>query len=236
MSNLFEYLAIPTDEVEGDRRRWRSCAPRRASASRASASVLERRRASERESRQWALRGVDLFIPKGQSLALVGENGAGKTTFIKLLTRPVRADRGARAPGRTRPARLGRDASCARASASSSRTSTSTSSRCARTSAFGSVEHLEDELRIERAVEQGGATRAGGDAGRPGSTRSSGAGSRAASSSRAGSGRRSRWRARSCARRPTSWSSTSRPRRSTPRPSTPSSSASARSPQGAPRS
>jgi ATP-binding cassette subfamily B protein len=32
------------------------------------------------------LRNIDLFVPKGQSLALVGENGAGKTTFIKLLS------------------------------------------------------------------------------------------------------------------------------------------------------
>jgi ATP-binding cassette subfamily B protein len=39
------------------------------------------------ESEKWALRGVDLFIPKGRSLALVGHNGAGKTTFIKLLSR-----------------------------------------------------------------------------------------------------------------------------------------------------
>ncbi len=35
----------------------------------------------------WALRGVDLYVPEGRSLALVGHNGAGKTTFIKLLTR-----------------------------------------------------------------------------------------------------------------------------------------------------
>src|SRR5260221_14268322 len=35
----------------------------------------------------WALRNIDVVIPEGESLALVGQNGAGKTTFIKLLTR-----------------------------------------------------------------------------------------------------------------------------------------------------
>lgn len=36
---------------------------------------------------EFALRNLDVFIPSGQSLALVGQNGAGKSTFIKLLTR-----------------------------------------------------------------------------------------------------------------------------------------------------
>ncbi|MBX3233321.1 MAG: ABC transporter ATP-binding protein [Labilithrix sp.] len=38
-------------------------------------------------SEKWVLRDVDLFIPEGQSVAIVGHNGAGKTTLIKLLTR-----------------------------------------------------------------------------------------------------------------------------------------------------
>src|SRR5260221_8481511 len=32
----------------------------------------------------WALRNIDVVIPDGESLALVGQNGSGKTTFIKL--------------------------------------------------------------------------------------------------------------------------------------------------------
>jgi ATP-binding cassette subfamily B protein len=42
----------------------------------------------------WALRHIDVFIPQGESLALVGQNGAGKTTFIKLLTRLYRPTEG----------------------------------------------------------------------------------------------------------------------------------------------
>ena len=36
---------------------------------------------------EWALRGVDLAIPAGQTVALVGATGAGKSTFAKLVAR-----------------------------------------------------------------------------------------------------------------------------------------------------
>jgi len=35
----------------------------------------------------WALRDIDLVVPAGQTLALVGETGAGKSTFAKLVAR-----------------------------------------------------------------------------------------------------------------------------------------------------
>jgi len=35
----------------------------------------------------WALRDIDLLVPPGQTVALVGETGAGKSTFAKLVAR-----------------------------------------------------------------------------------------------------------------------------------------------------
>jgi ATP-binding cassette, subfamily B, bacterial len=43
----------------------------------------------------WVLRGVDLVIPAGGSLALVGANGAGKSSTVKLLCRLYDPERGA---------------------------------------------------------------------------------------------------------------------------------------------
>ena len=39
------------------------------------------------DGEQWALRNVNIKFAVGQRLAIVGENGSGKTTFIKLLCR-----------------------------------------------------------------------------------------------------------------------------------------------------
>ena len=35
----------------------------------------------------YALKNINITIPFGQKLSIVGENGAGKTTFVKLMTR-----------------------------------------------------------------------------------------------------------------------------------------------------
>ncbi|AUI61441.1 ABC transporter ATP-binding protein [Amycolatopsis sp. BJA-103] len=43
----------------------------------------------------WVLRGVNLFIPCGESMALVGHNGTGKSTMVKLLCRFYDPTRGA---------------------------------------------------------------------------------------------------------------------------------------------
>jgi ATP-binding cassette, subfamily B, bacterial len=42
----------------------------------------------------WALREVDLHVPPGQTLALVGSTGAGKSTFAKLVARFYDPQRG----------------------------------------------------------------------------------------------------------------------------------------------
>jgi ABC-type multidrug transport system fused ATPase/permease subunit len=43
--------------------------------------------ADETPPESWVLEGVDLHVPPGQTLALVGATGAGKSTFAKLVAR-----------------------------------------------------------------------------------------------------------------------------------------------------
>ena len=51
-------------------------------------------RAERGERVEWALRDVDLHVPPGQTLALVGATGAGKSTFAKLVARFYDPQRG----------------------------------------------------------------------------------------------------------------------------------------------
>jgi ABC-type multidrug transport system fused ATPase/permease subunit len=48
----------------------------------------------EPESAEWALEDVSIHVPAGQTLALVGETGAGKSTFAKLVSRFYDPQRG----------------------------------------------------------------------------------------------------------------------------------------------
>nr|WP_253903182.1 ABC transporter ATP-binding protein [Corallococcus exiguus] len=82
MSDLFQYLAVPTDR-EGAR-----VQPPRSPA-RGRAQTIEFRDVSFRYAGQqgWALRHINLTLQAGEKLAVVGENGAGKSTFVKLLLR-----------------------------------------------------------------------------------------------------------------------------------------------------
>jgi len=99
MSNLFDYLSIPTtDEAPKPAPEYPTTTgeegirfddvgfryPVAAPATNGHSNGNGNGAATEEK---WALRHVSFFVPRGQSVALVGQNGAGKTTLIKLLTR-----------------------------------------------------------------------------------------------------------------------------------------------------
>jgi lipopolysaccharide transport system ATP-binding protein len=57
--------------------------------------AFSRRRASElQESEFWAVRDVSFEVGQGEALGIIGANGAGKSTILKLLTRILRPTRG----------------------------------------------------------------------------------------------------------------------------------------------
>jgi ATP-binding cassette subfamily B protein len=149
MSNLFEYLEIPTErepvppsttEVVGAEQGIRFD------------GVGFRYPDSER----WALRGVNLFLPKGRSLALVGENGAGKTTFIKLLAGLYRPTEG-RVLLDGKDLRAWDEEALRRRIGVIFQDFNQYQLLLRENVGFGSAEHLGDDARVERAVEQGGA-------------------------------------------------------------------------------
>ncbi|HYQ01267.1 MAG TPA: ABC transporter ATP-binding protein [Polyangiaceae bacterium] len=106
---------------------------------------------------RWALRHIDLTIAPGDSIALVGENGAGKTTFVKLLA-------GLYQPSEGRIILDGRDLSTWNPEQLRLRFGVLFQDfnkyqlKLRENIGLGSVPHLADEARIERAVERGGAS------------------------------------------------------------------------------
>jgi ATP-binding cassette subfamily B protein len=104
----------------------------------------------------WVLRHVNLFIPHGQSVALVGENGAGKTTLVKLLTRLYRPTEG-------RILLDGKDLADWDLAALHARFAVVFQDfnqyqlEVRQNVGLGSIEHIGDEPRVLRAVSRGGA-------------------------------------------------------------------------------
>jgi ATP-binding cassette subfamily B protein len=105
---------------------------------------------------KWVLQNVDLFIPRGQSVALVGQNGAGKTTLVKLVTRLYEPTEG-------RVLLDGKDLRAWDRSELLARFGVVFQDfnqyqlKLRENVGVGSVAHLEEVPRIERAVSQGGA-------------------------------------------------------------------------------
>jgi ATP-binding cassette subfamily B protein len=78
LSTLYEYLDTPVDEPAGHA--IAGCNP-------GDGVRFEGVSFTYPDATEPAVRGVSFHLMPGQSLALVGENGSGKTTIIKLLTR-----------------------------------------------------------------------------------------------------------------------------------------------------
>jgi ATP-binding cassette, subfamily B, bacterial len=147
MSNLFDYLATPTD-------RPRPAAP---AVVRPEEGIrFERVGFCYPGAAAWALRGIDLFIPKGQSLALVGENGAGKTTLIKLLTRLYEPTEG-RVMLDGRDLRAWDEDALRRRIGVIFQDFNQYHFLLRENVGVGSIEHMDDDLRVQRAVDLGGA-------------------------------------------------------------------------------
>jgi ATP-binding cassette subfamily B protein len=104
----------------------------------------------------WVLSDIDLFIPRGQSVALVGQNGAGKTTLVKLVTRLYQPTQG-------RILLDGKDledwdrAELLERFGVVFQDFNQYQLKLRENVGVGSVDHLSDEPRIVRAVERGGA-------------------------------------------------------------------------------
>jgi ATP-binding cassette subfamily B protein len=160
MSNLFDYFAIPTDAPKA----VGPLAVVRAEEGirfegvgfRYPGSVAPGGPSASGEGERWALRDVNLFIPKGQSLALVGENGAGKTTFIKLLANLYQPTEGSVLLD-GRDLRAWDEGELRRRIGVIFQDFNEYQLALRENVAFGSAEHMDDDLRVGRAVERGGA-------------------------------------------------------------------------------
>jgi ATP-binding cassette subfamily B protein len=155
MSNLFSYIEL----AEQSERAQHERATLRASAGATNGTGIRFENVGfhypGKES--WALRHVNLEIPPGDSIALVGENGAGKTTFVKLLA-------GLYEPSEGRIVLDGRELSTWDPEQLRKRFGVLFQDfnkyqlKLRENIGLGSVDHIGDQPRIERAAERGGAS------------------------------------------------------------------------------
>ena len=157
MANLFDYLGLAAAKRE-----TRALAPSRASARIEGERGLRFEHVSFRypEKSAWALHDLTLRILPGESLALVGENGAGKTTFVKLLTRLYEPTEGRIFLDGQLLSDIPEDALRSRFGVVF-QDFNQYQLRLRENVGFGSIEHLPDQPRLERAIERGGATPGG---------------------------------------------------------------------------
>jgi len=154
MSNLFSYteLAQASEQAQFERVQRRSAL----STGTGTGIVFENVGFHYPGKDNWALRHIDLRIAPGDSIALVGENGAGKTTFVKLLA-------GLYEPSEGRITLDGREILAWDRDALRKRFGVLFQDfnkyqlKLRENIGLGSVDHLADEPRIERAAERGGA-------------------------------------------------------------------------------
>jgi ATP-binding cassette subfamily B protein len=107
-------------------------------------------------SERWSLRHVSIRVPGGEKLALVGHNGAGKTTFIKLLTRLYDPTEGRILLDGKDLRDWDRDVLLKRIGVVF-QDFNEYQFEFQENVGLGSAEHLEDDARVERAIDMGGA-------------------------------------------------------------------------------
>lgn len=154
MSNLFGYIEL----AEASELREHERATKRLPSTSAARGIRFENVGFRYPNKEtWALRHLDLEIAPGDSIALVGENGAGKTTFVKLLA-------GLYEPTEGRIVLDGRDLSTwdpeqlRRRFGVLFQDFNKYQLKLRENIGLGSVDHLADQPRIERAAERGGAS------------------------------------------------------------------------------
>jgi ATP-binding cassette subfamily B protein len=159
MSNLFSYLDLDTGPP-----RVSAAAPatgangaaKNGARSPGSGIVFEDVGFRYPGSERWSLRHVSVVVPAGEKLALVGHNGAGKTTFIKLLTRLYDPTEG-RILLDGKELRDWDRSTLLRRIGVVFQDFNEYQFDFQENVGLGSAEHLEDDARVERAIDLGGA-------------------------------------------------------------------------------